>query len=179
MRIFQARKIFFLRWISKNYKHQVENNSSSAKCCGRGEIGKLFTCQHTESWAVACHANIWRNELQGLSLMFLKVQKRFSVTLIKIRRKKESSHWNLQEKVHSTQKNDFSQSKSVQTYPKGSCSSFPPVSTPFVLCHLSLTQLRNWSNTFYTYHPAHSLSIPAVLLTSQIHSETISRVSKA
>lgn len=100
--MFQARKVFFLAWRPKSGKDQVGNNSNTTKYHGWGEISKLFACQYTESWAAACPANIWRNELQGLGLIFLMAQKMFSVTLIKIRKKKKSSHWNLQEKIFPT-----------------------------------------------------------------------------
>lgn len=92
--------------------------------------GCSMPCKHLQKWTARFEPHV----SEGSNT--------FSVTLIKIRRK--NCHWNLQEKyiqytrTHTLLK--FPQSKSVQTYPRGSSSSFLPISTPFVLCHLFLIQ---------------------------------------
>lgn len=83
------------------------------------------------------HLEKWTTKFEPLAS---EGSKMFSVTLIQIREKK-SPQLKFPGKNTFNIKNDFPQSELVETYPRGSCSSFLLISTPFLLCHLFLIQL--------------------------------------
>lgn len=135
--MFQTRKVFLLCWIPESDRNQVRNHSNGARWDWQAifmsacrKQGCSMPSKHLQKWTATSEPHV----SEGSNM--------YSVTLIKIRRKKILSPKSpgKMHPIHTRTYTKFPQSKSVQTYPRGSSSSFLPISTPFVLCHLFLIQ---------------------------------------
>lgn len=135
MMLFQTRKVFLQHWIPGSDRNQIRSHSNGARwdwqaicmsVCRKQSCS--MPCKHLQDWTAGFEPHV-----SGGSYMF-------SMTLIKIRRKKIVTEISRKNAFSTHTHTKFPQSKSLQTYPRGSSSSFLPISTPFVLCHLFLIQ---------------------------------------
>lgn len=137
MMMLQTRKVFLQCRIPGSDRNQIRNHNNGARqdrqdicMAAYKKQGCNMPWKYLQEWTARFEPHV----SEGSNTL--------SVTLIKIRREKivtEISRKNAFSR-HTHTHTNFAQSKSVQTYPRGSSSSFLPISTPFVLCHLFLIQ---------------------------------------